>query len=246
MDIERSRTITLSSDKGGFGIGGLGGFQEFSPEAITYAQGILDNLTKRAVEIGLGMKDPIDNGTYGLVVGDDIKGHVPAQLLHFILNQMCLSMSRPIVDLAFVQGSYDVSVDDMAYSLDNQIGRWKPGRNQKVILVTESVGSGKTIRKFKDVFDKRNMAFDIATFVLARDENRYHGWGKLTSDTRLFYPSGTVGSDETDFMAQIETVSSMFYPPNKNRGTSSFTLEVGRYVQSQLFETAYAVASAIF
>ena len=54
MDIERSRTITLSSDKGGFGIGGLGGFQEFSPEAITYAQGILDNLTKRAVEIGDG------------------------------------------------------------------------------------------------------------------------------------------------------------------------------------------------
>ena len=221
------------------GGGGRKGDDEFSETVVGYAEGAIQNMRGRAIPLVRQLTPFINQGIYHLIVSDDVKGHVPAQLLHLVIYSMYYSSGFPHIDLVHIRGRGRTIKEEMVSAFQDQAGILDI-LGQKILLVTESIGSGKTISRFGQAFRALDIPYDIASFVVSEKEERYRRWGQIGEDVRLFHPDMPDGSEE--FVDQCQLMSAAFYP---ERSFNDFEMAIGRYTQTRLPTVAKEVLAEV-
>lgn len=222
------------------GIGG-GGDHEFSETVVRYAEAGVQDLKKRAIPLVRQLAPFIDNGIYALIVSDDVKGHVPAQLLQMVINSRYYRSGFPYIDLLHIRGRFGTRKEEIALAFQNHAGIIDFSSGRKVLLVTESIGSGKTIGRFGKAFSGLNVPYDIASFVLSETEDHYRRYGKIGRDVQLFHPDMP---DDDEFVDQCGLMSAAFSPDRSS--FTDFEMEVSLYTQTRLPAVAPEVLAEVF
>lgn len=118
------------------------------------------------------LKEPIENGEYGLFIGDDTSGRIPTLALKGFANFISEAFGREYVKTVFLQaGRYvpDQSVEDQFQKRVLPLIRQNSGK--KALFITEHVLTGKSIQRLINMFQKYNIAIDIASLQIQRDTN---------------------------------------------------------------------------
>lgn len=118
------------------------------------------------------LKEPIENGEYGLFIGDDTSGRIPTLALKGFADFISEVFGREYVKTVFLQaGRYvpDQVVEDQFQKRILPLMRQNSGK--KALLITEHVLTGKSIQRLINMFQRYNVAIDIASLQIQRDPN---------------------------------------------------------------------------
>lgn len=118
------------------------------------------------------LKEPIENGEYGLFIGDDTSGRIPTLALKGFADFISEAFGREYVKTVFLQaGRYvpDQVLEDQFQKRILPLIRQNSGK--KALLITEHVLTGKSIQRLINMFQRYNVAIDIASLQIQRDTN---------------------------------------------------------------------------
>ncbi|MDP3697704.1 MAG: 16S rRNA (cytidine(1402)-2'-O)-methyltransferase [Candidatus Taylorbacteria bacterium] len=113
----------------------------------------------------------IDNGEYGLIIGDDASGRIPALILgNFIRNVMeAKGMAKP--NIIFIPGSIakkfdDVTGEEAKKELGEHIKEWGAVKDKRILIITDTVISGMSLKLLVELLKDMGYICDIATIGL--------------------------------------------------------------------------------
>ncbi len=123
----------------------------------------------RAIQRGLDrltakLLPAIEAGEFGIVIGDDTTGRLPARFIHAFINNWNAAHGRPKIPLVFIQGTSSKAqqtqlqqqLERRAHLLDKRL----PDR--RALVVTEGITSGGSIARLGQELTARDIAFDVA------------------------------------------------------------------------------------
>ena len=149
----------------------------------------------------------VREGTYGVVIGDFVKGYFLTELLGALMRRY------DNIPVLHIRGSLKVIEQRMMYELCQQSDAFRLDDGQRVLLVTESIGSGRTMGKFSRVLQTLGMPFDIAVGTMEKDLGYYTCWGgPIPSAARVY----CAGMDSGEFMKAIAMLSKGLYQNGDN------------------------------
>lgn len=106
----------------------------------------------------------VEAGDFGMVIGDDTTGRIPARFIHSFINYWNASHNVPPVPLVFIQGtSSSDQMPQLRHALDQRahlLARRHP--DKKALVVTEGVTSGGCIARLGSELTARGIPFDVA------------------------------------------------------------------------------------
>lgn len=140
------------------------------------------------------IEDRIENGDYGLIIGDDASGRIPALVLGRFIQKISEYRSQRVPKIVFIPGKlweresyeeypedggrgeyYDVFTDeinargiDLMALLDEYIKKYGADKNKRILIVTEVVESGDTLA-YVHLLKKLGYTIDIATLSIFSD-----------------------------------------------------------------------------
>jgi hypothetical protein len=134
------------------------------------------------------MKPAVERHQYGVMIVDDTSGRLPGLVLLEVFNDVYLKKHEPPMYPVFVQGSrYESDVPRMQSRLQEQsrqLDKLEP--NQRALLVTEYVETGRTLERFEDVLLGAGIPYDIAT-VRSQHEPLYLKSDNIIAETTEYY-----------------------------------------------------------
>ncbi|MEI8337970.1 MAG: hypothetical protein WCF92_02375 [bacterium] len=142
---------------------------ESAPKNIEYPE--IEILKRPVKEIIWQLKDKIERGEYGYVVGDDASGRIPTLIFSNVLKKVY--REKGIDDpktFFFAGGRSDVKGIDKFKTLEIEKSiesflEKNPGNgtNDRVILLTEYIVTGKSLKPICDAMKNAGIEYDIAT-----------------------------------------------------------------------------------
>lgn len=228
------------------GIGGRKDIFILSQRAKDHVELVLTDLGDRARLLFEQLIPWLDAEVYGLVVSDEKSGHIASQLMHLAINRRYILQGRsPDMRIAYVSGSRGIPITDMYQSLHSQLDGYPPSmEDKKVLLVTESMVTGDTVRKFDRVFTDAGIKYDVVTFVMEKEESYYRDKGIISSEARLFH----LGVERTDLTLGIKPVlvyqlGTLSRYSDPTFGVTDYDIAMNSYIQQRLPQIAAEVIS---
>lgn len=130
------------------------------------------------------LKEQIEAGEYKYIIGDDASGRIPALIFHNLMKRISEDQSLPEPELYFLAGSgihsTDLEKEEKVKKLEDYI---KPalsgvnneiGEKKKILIITDTVNTGSSLKPLTEALKKQGVEFDIATIALL-DANTYEG-----------------------------------------------------------------------
>lgn len=123
------------------------------------------------------LKDKINAGEYGLIIGDDASGRIPTLVFSNVINSIYKESDRSKIDTRFIAGSKFVSEDKLDIKKDlikNYLQKLdlQEEKNKKVLVVTEAILEGKGMKLLADILLNLGLGFDIATVSFLQEKDR--------------------------------------------------------------------------
>lgn len=122
------------------------------------------------------MKDRINRGDYGLIIGDDASGRIPALIFDKVLKKIYSERNFNSPQTIFLAGSSGLSQEKVEEKtkkllnyfekeLVNMLGSEKMEllKSKKILIVTDTIYSGRGLKPLTDVLKDNGFNFDIAT-----------------------------------------------------------------------------------
>ncbi|MEI6650527.1 MAG: hypothetical protein WCL23_03785 [Candidatus Moraniibacteriota bacterium] len=132
-----------------------------------------------------------DIGTYDTIVSDDASGRLPALFLHDIAGRKRkLEGKKDETMIYFVAGGQ--SVDSEGKAAAQEFVSSRKASMGRLLLVTELVISGESIRWLADIFMREGLRFDIACVSSIKPADRFIGNG-IPGMERMRY--GSIGDE---------------------------------------------------
>lgn len=147
------------------------------------------------------LRGPLYEQEYGFILADDRSGRLPALILRKVINAV-YAKHQPPLPLIFVKGrKYETDLQHMQDEFSRAFRIIKTQTpNKRVLLVTEHIHSGLTVRNFRRVLDSNDMEFDVCALTIHLKEKNYRQLGYIPKNSNLFfYPN----------LKEAPTVSSM-------------------------------------
>ncbi|MDP3726555.1 MAG: hypothetical protein Q8R36_05165, partial [bacterium] len=129
------------------------------------------------------MRENIDRGDYGLIIGDDASGRIPTWFFYNFLKELYKGKKMPPPKVRYFAGGY--RVDPSQFSLGRSPFKERASQkfekiemylaqakkdmgksnllNKKALVVTDAIGTGSTLQPIIEALQKQNTPFDIAT-----------------------------------------------------------------------------------
>ena len=113
------------------------------------------------------IRPSIERGDYGLVLGIDGSGRVPARIVWEVAKK--INKGESSIDLKFIAGSSPagLSEEDRA-SKETQLQDYFRGLNldksKKIIIIDDTISSGNSLKSICEVLRSRGYKFDVACF----------------------------------------------------------------------------------
>lgn len=114
------------------------------------------------------IKSKIENGEYGLIIGDDASGRVPALILGNFIREVHGKNEHVKPNIIFIPGkirtnSIDYFEEEDAKYLEDYIEKKGATKDKRILIVTDTVMSGNSLKTLVRRLKKVGYACDIAT-----------------------------------------------------------------------------------
>lgn len=154
------------------------------------------------------LRPRIEGGEYGLIIGDDASGRVPTLIVDRVVKQLYQDRERRPAKTVFMTGSgsggYEINEtvrEEKQYRTQELLGRYQREysdglKPRRVLIVTDTVRTGNSLKLLTDSLHQAGLEFDIASVGLVNysEENREE-WKTILEEklggTIYFSMSGT-------------------------------------------------------
>lgn len=110
-----------------------------------------------------GLNENLQNDNYGLILGDDTSGRLPALVVKGVSDHISDAAQRERVPTFFIQAGRYMSDDEVSSQFEERIAsRIDRLKGRKVLLITEHIDTGGTLDRLIKLFVEHNIPFDIA------------------------------------------------------------------------------------
>ncbi len=141
------------------------------------------------------LRPNIENGKYKLVVGDDASGRVPALIIAGALKKIYAARGAAPPAVRFIAGSRNLAGEDLERKtslLDvhskNLKNKFLNDGNQGVLVVTDFISTGSSVKPIVDSLKKTGADVDLVTIGLADDFRWSKSGLKVAAAVNSFLP----------------------------------------------------------
>ncbi len=123
----------------------------------------------RAIQVGFDrliakILPAVEAGEFGMVIGDDTTGRIPARFIHSFINSWNDAHNLPRIPLVFIQGtSSGDQLPKLRHALDQRahlLAKRLP--DTRALVVTEGISTGGSIARLGGELTARGITFDVA------------------------------------------------------------------------------------
>lgn len=136
-----------------------------SPEKEVKISGTIAELEQPLRTIIEKIKPKIEAGEYGLFIGDDVSGRVPTIILGKIINAIYEARGFEKSKIIFIPGKLS-SKTSTEEKLDKYLAKLGFDRKKKILIITDTVYTGKSLNTLVNLIHKLNLDCNIATIGL--------------------------------------------------------------------------------
>lgn len=118
----------------------------------------------------------IKNHKYDIIIGDDISGRIPTLIIGGLMKLIYLQDKTKPLNILFLAGfrmSSDKKNENLKKYFDYLIKNKKIHKNSKILLVTEDMETGTTIKYFADFLNKNKLDFSVASLLTLQDNYNF-------------------------------------------------------------------------
>lgn len=136
------------------------------------------------------LRDKIDAGKYGLIVGDDASGRIPTIIFNKIIGGLYKTRGIKLPQTLFFAGSRSFSSEELerktlavSNNLQENIRKSRIDKNLEALIVTDTIATGSSLKHICKALEENGIRFDIVTIGLfspAEDVEKFLG-GKVLS-----------------------------------------------------------------
>ena len=166
----------------------------------------------------------IKNGEYGLIIGDDASGRIPALLLNEVIKNLYKEFGYEKPDIRFLSGSRNLSGEEKEQKKEliseylEKVRKNLSNDNspKKTLVVTDVVATGVSLDPLIETLKEMNMDFDIVSVGDATTDDVEKRWGKEVYFGKTNMPA-IYGED--NLHGVVKNVNELFSHPIKNNLT---------------------------
>ena|SRR3989344_6276370 len=129
---------------------------------------------------------------YDMIIGDDTSGRIPTLVIGKVLNNLNAENGNEPMPVRFVGRNWK-SQDSIGLELNN-ILRHCDKKLRRVLVVTEYMASGSTVKNLSDYLEQRRLDFDVASLAVQSSEKEYRSRCTFPEGTQLYVGSSGEGS----------------------------------------------------
>lgn len=120
------------------------------------------------------IKSRIENGEYGLIIGDDASGRVPALIPGNFIKKVSESKGLDKPDIIFIPGKpYLLPILDRTVNvpkLEKYLSKYEITKDKRILIVTDTVLSGNSLAVLVRLLGEIGFTCDIATVGVETEE----------------------------------------------------------------------------
>lgn len=131
------------------------------------------------------IRSRIENGEYGLIIGDDASGRIPTLILGNFIKKISERRSLNKPNIIFIPGKlrwHTILGHNKRKELEKYIGKFGADRDKRVLIITDTVLSGDSLKILMALLREMGFICDIATMgvetyekdIAERDFNLQH------------------------------------------------------------------------
>ncbi|HPS21570.1 MAG TPA: hypothetical protein PLO44_02065 [Candidatus Paceibacterota bacterium] len=136
-------------------------------------ENIVDSMSPKINDILEKVKTDIENCKFDAIIGDDVSGRVPALAFHEFLGNEYKNKNVEKPQILFIAGLGETK-DVEKFQLDikeHLMKNLKHDPSKEVLLVTDFIGSGRTIQCLLNALEELNISYKVATLGFGNVDN---------------------------------------------------------------------------
>lgn len=141
--------------------------QKKQREEIDFKFWEIEELEEPLKKIITKIKEKIDHGDYGLIIGDDASGRIPTIIFSRFIKKICEIKNLPKPGIIFVPGHPNLEKAkrflEKANGLEEYVRKFGGTTKKRILIITEVVASGASLVGLTNFLRKKGIDLDIAT-----------------------------------------------------------------------------------
>ena len=121
------------------------------------------------------IKSRIENGEYGLIVGDDASGRIPTLILGNFIKKVSELKEVNTPNIIFIPGKLiSISIFDKIHTkkLEEHLSKHGATKDKRILIVTDTIKTGASLEVLVRLIKKSGYACDIAVIGLEYPDNK--------------------------------------------------------------------------
>ena len=119
-------------------------------------------------KIIMKIKERIEGGEYGLVIGDDASGRIPARIIGGFIRKVSEQRGMEKPNIIFIPGKLSISEAESISILEDHLEKYGATKDKKILIVTDTVKSGESLGALVQLIKKLGYGCEIATIGLEK------------------------------------------------------------------------------
>jgi hypothetical protein len=146
------------------------------------------SMEKPMVRLCEQLKPRFEAGTYSLIIGDDTSGRLPTLGIRGFSRHISSKIGSSNLPVVFLQASRRLAASAVELQIDKRVMPYlKPAEDKgRVLIVTDFIQHGATMRRLGELLLSRGVDFDIAVMRCARTPQADALQGDLPQGTEVF------------------------------------------------------------
>lgn len=179
------------------------------------------------------IRDRIEGGEYGLVIGDDASGRVPALILGNFIKRISDLRKLPRPNIIFIPGKLidyksqgqESLYDERQERLEDHLEKWRADKSRKILIVTDTILTGRSLKELVRSIQDLGYGVDITAIGLEGDEeyfrdDRLVAFGEAEVFSGEYKSPPDSGYDGTPKIYQRHEVSGVEKTPGEEKSES--------------------------
>ena len=125
------------------------------------------------------IKEKIERGEYGIIIGDDASGRIPTLILGGFIKKISKLKNLPEPNIIFIPGKLNETEDflvakEKKLKLQKHLFEYGVKRDDRILIVTEAIASGRSLGVLSHLLKAVGFEVDIATMGIESPENSFY------------------------------------------------------------------------
>lgn len=153
------------------------------------------------------IRDSIDRGEYGLVIGDDASGRIPTLIVGEVLKKLYSNRGFIFPKIRFIAGSTGLGPrarEEKKSRVAEFIGSIKDEFSGRVLIVTDTINSGSSVSVLKSALQENKIDSDVITLGAIKDFRKSVEDERVRLEKQLGGAVGVGGGGEPKLYRQQE------------------------------------------